>query len=237
MDPDDLLKSQLNLEREKMDVKPPMYSQDPNAQAPMSLSAANPPVAAAYQQPPSPYHQPPAGVVYQQPPSPYQQPPPGAYQQPPPGMQLLQPGYQQPPVVYQQPMQAGYVPQQQVYVQQPQIATTTVVKTNQNNNSSMRQAIPELPMAVAIILLIVNIFLPGIGTIIAGFCVFCCGNIGASDGSKFGTFCINFWVGIAQIFLIPFFFIGWVWSIMWGAAFIAIAGAAESKTTTVTTVR
>jgi len=203
-----------------MDEKPPKYSEDPNSQAQMSPSAPS--------YPPTAYYPPPPGGVF------HQQPLPGYHQQPSAGMQQPPAGYQQPPpaininnVQYQQPLQTGYPPPPQ-----HQVATTTVV-TKPNNHSS----IPKLPMCLAVVLLIVNIFLPGIGTIIAGFSVFCCGNIGESGSSKLGIFCINFWVRLAQLCTVPIFLIGWIWSIMWGVAFITNAGAAESQTTTFTTVR
>jgi len=62
------------------------------------------------------------------------------------------------------------------------------------------------------------------GTIIGGFSVLCCGNVGQSGGGRFGTFCINFWVGLLQMVLAPFLLIGWIWSIIWGYAFIASSG-------------
>ncbi|XP_076813359.1 uncharacterized protein LOC143459924 isoform X1 [Clavelina lepadiformis] len=58
-------------------------------------------------------------------------------------------------------------------------------------------------------------------------------------GGRFGTFCINFWVGIAQLLLVGFFFLGWIWSIIWGYAFIALAAASSDRqvvSTTTTTM-
>jgi len=160
-----------------------------------------------------------------------EKPPVYTAQAPPPAVGYTaqpQPGYPQPAVyTNQQPGAPGYPPQ---HVVQP--AATTTVITTQKEPSAMRQAIPELPMPLAIVLLIVNILLPGIGTIIAGFSVFCCGNIGESGGSKFGTFCINFWVGLLQLLTCWIFFIGWIWSILWGIAFVTLAGMKGSKKTT-----
>ncbi|XP_078488721.1 protein SPEC3-like [Ciona intestinalis] len=145
------------------------------------------------------------------------------------------PGYgmsqeMQPNTGFQPQMQQnmGFQPQMQQNMgyQQPQYVTHTTVVNNNNSMGGMRQAIPQLPMPLAIVLCVINFILPGIGTIIAAFSVLCCGNVGESGGSRFGTFCINFWVGLAQIVLI-FFFIGWVWSIMWGLAFIAVSGKLE----------
>ncbi|XP_039249012.2 protein SPEC3-like [Styela clava] len=126
--------------------------------------------------------------------------------------------YEQP--IYHQPMAAP-------------AAGVVVTQTTVQNKSSMRQAIPAFPMPLAVILAIVNFLLPGFGTIFAGFGVLCCGNTDQSGGGRVGTFCINFWVGILQL-LTAWLIIGWVWSIIWGIAFIASAGE-EGRTTTTTT--
>jgi len=155
--------------------------------------------------------------------------PPPAYGQPPPPQQ--QPGYGPPPP--QQQPGYGYPPPPQnnnmmmnntVVVAAPAPApANNVVIINNKKDNCCRTAIPALHIAAAVLCLIFNIFFPGIGTIIAGFAVFCCGNPGQNEGSKVGTMCINFWVGILQIGTVWFFFLGWIWSIMWGAAFIGMS--------------
>jgi len=116
----------------------------------------------------------------------------------------------------------------------PAPATTVVITKKEDN--CCRAAIPEMHIAAAIICLILNIFFPGIGTIVAGFCVFCCGNPGQSGGGKVGTFCINFWVGLLQIGTVWFFLLGWIWSIMWGAAFLGMSANYHSGGDDVTVV-
>ncbi|XP_030854573.1 protein SPEC3-like [Strongylocentrotus purpuratus] len=103
---------------------------------------------------------------------------------------------------------------------QPQTQHVIVQQTNQPN--ACRAAIPSMHIAMAVTCLILNIFLPGIGTIVAGFAVFCCANPGQSDGGKVGTFCLNFWVGILQLFL-TLFLVGWIWAIIWGTVMIAMS--------------
>lgn len=61
--------------------------------------------------------------------------------------------------------------------------------------------IPSTTTVMAIVLLIINIFLPGWGTIIMAFL----------DGFKLKTLI----VGILQFFTC-FLIIGWIWSIWWG---------------------
>ncbi|XP_072027663.1 protein SPEC3-like [Amphiura filiformis] len=100
---------------------------------------------------------------------------------------------------------------------------TTVVVTKNESHNACRAAIPAMHIGMAVFCLIVNIFMPGIGTIFAGFSVFCCANKGASGGEMVATLCINFWVGLLQIGTVWFFFLGWIWSIMWGAAFLGMS--------------
>ena len=61
--------------------------------------------------------------------------------------------------------------------------------------------IPSTTTVIAIVLLIINIFLPGWGTIVMAFL----------DGFKLKTLI----VGILQFFT-AFLLIGWIWSIWWG---------------------
>lgn len=62
--------------------------------------------------------------------------------------------------------------------------------------------INETDRCTALICLILNIFLPGFGTMLNGCC---------------GAKCpIAILVGILQILLIPVLLIGWVWSILYG---------------------
>lgn len=67
--------------------------------------------------------------------------------------------------------------------------------------AELQAEIPSTTQVIAIILLIVNIFLPGWGTFVMGFL----------NGVKTKTIL----VGIVQFFT-AFLIIGWVWSIWWG---------------------
>jgi len=84
----------------------------------------------------------------------------------------------------------------------------------------MKVMIPVMPLWLSVILLIVNIFLPGIGTIIAGFCVLCsCCDAGPGSSSRFASLCANFWIGLLQL-VTALFLIGWIWAIFWGILFV-----------------
>ncbi|XP_071962884.1 protein SPEC3-like [Antedon mediterranea] len=115
------------------------------------------------------------------------------------------------------------------------VTTVTVVQTEQKPNAC-RAAIPAMHIAMAVVCLIFNIFIPGFGTIMAAFAVFCCANTGQSGGGKVGTFCLNFWVGLLQLATCWIFLIGWIWSIMWGAAFIGMSADYHSTNEPTTTV-
>ena len=66
----------------------------------------------------------------------------------------------------------------------------------------IKDSIVKVPKDWALVVLIVNIIFPGIGTIIAGYC----------DGG-INTNCLG--VGILQM-LTAWLIIGWIWSIWWG---------------------
>ncbi|XP_022101394.1 protein SPEC3-like [Acanthaster planci] len=137
------------------------------------------------------------------------------------------------------PQRSGYTGMESTVVnqqQQPVPGQVVTVVVQERKPNACRAAIPSLHIVAAVICLVLNIFLPGIGTIVAGFSVFCCGNPGQSGGGKFGTFCLNFWVGVLQLLTCWIFLIGWVWSIMWGAAFIGLSADYHTPTETTTVV-
>ncbi len=68
----------------------------------------------------------------------------------------------------------------------------------------IEKSVQKCPGEWGLIFFIVNICLPGIGTIGSGFC--------ASNGAN----CNAFIVGILQLCTVPLFLIGWFWSIWWG---------------------
>ncbi|XP_054758851.2 uncharacterized protein LOC129264913 [Lytechinus pictus] len=132
-----------------------------------------------------------------------------------------------------QPEQQQHQPT--VFVQ-PQPGQPVVVQHQQQNlPNACRAAIPSMHMAMSVTCLVINCIIPGIGTIIAGFGVFCCGNKGQSGGGKFGTFCINFWVGLLQLILSPIG-IGYVWAIMWGSIMIYLSLEYHNPGSTTTSV-
>lgn len=93
------------------------------------------------------------------------------------------------------------------------------------NDSWIRSAIPYLPLNLAVIYLILNIVLPGSGTILSGFSILCCGKcrVQTKDDERLVTLCVNVCVGVSQLFTITFLLVGWFWSIAWGVTMVTLA--------------
>lgn len=93
----------------------------------------------------------------------------------------------------------------------------------------MKAALPALPICLAYFCLILNILVPGLGTILSGFFCVCFGKprFSQKDGARprIGSLVINIIVGISQAFCVIFCLVGWGWSIWWG--FILLKTARE----------
>ncbi|KAI6243107.1 hypothetical protein M3Y99_00160400 [Aphelenchoides fujianensis] len=91
-----------------------------------------------------------------------------------------------------------------------------------NDITIMHEAIPFLPVPVALLCLFLNVVLPGSGTILSGISAMCMGQprINFKEGRKLATLLINFLVGVSQFFTITFLLVGWFWSIAWGGLII-----------------
>ena len=68
----------------------------------------------------------------------------------------------------------------------------------------MGNSIQRCPPGWGLIFFLVNIILPGFGTMFSSLC----------DAG--GCNCNAFIVGLLQLCTAPIFFIGWIWSIIWG---------------------
>ncbi|XP_070572240.1 protein SPEC3-like [Ptychodera flava] len=82
--------------------------------------------------------------------------------------------------------------------------------------------LPTLHISVAIICCVINIILPGIGSIVAAFAALTCCARADSASSRAAVLCVNFWCGILQLTL-SVILVGWVWSIAWGFIFIGMS--------------
>eukprot|EP00043_Microstomoeca_roanoka_P010510 m.99738 g.99738 ORF g.99738 m.99738 type:complete len:253 (-) comp14913_c1_seq9:2280-3038(-) len=85
-----------------------------------------------------------------------------------------------------------------------------------------RHALPIMRPSAAMTLCVINIILPGFGTMIAGALVLC----GVLDPpserrSKGRTASKNLLMGFLQLLLAGFILVGWIWSIIWGLCMIS----------------
>lgn len=70
-------------------------------------------------------------------------------------------------------------------------------------NGCLAKSVQKCPSDWGLILLIVNCFLPGIGTMVSSYCA------DSINWEAMG-------VGLCQLLTVPLFLIGWIWSIVWG---------------------
>lgn len=95
-----------------------------------------------------------------------------------------------------------------------------------NNNSYIRSAIPCLPLPAAIICFILNMFLPGAGTVFSGILILCTGEPrldNKNENQRLPTLVINITIGICQLLTIVLLLVGWFWSVAWGFYMIIIS--------------
>ncbi|XP_063425807.1 uncharacterized protein LOC134709572 [Mytilus trossulus] len=93
------------------------------------------------------------------------------------------------------------------------------------NDSWIMSVIPYLPLGLAVVYLILNIVIPGSGTILSGFSILCCGKcrVQTKDDQRLVTLCVNVCVGVSQLFTVTFLLVGWFWSIAWGVNMVLLA--------------
>lgn len=95
------------------------------------------------------------------------------------------------------------------------------------HNSMMKAALPALPICLAYLCLILNVVIPGLGTILSGLLCVCFGKprFSTIDGARprIGSLVINTIVGVAQAFTVIFCLVGWGWSIWWGLILLKTA--------------
>ncbi|XP_077866207.1 protein stum homolog [Saccoglossus kowalevskii] len=100
--------------------------------------------------------------------------------------------------------------------------TVTIIHIKEKHGP-LRASVPCMPLPIAIICCLLNIFTPGVGTFISAFTVFCCGKTANPERHP----CIDFWMNICsallQIILFPVI-VGWIWSIFWGMTFVTLSG-------------
>ncbi|KAJ8308381.1 hypothetical protein KUTeg_013255 [Tegillarca granosa] len=102
----------------------------------------------------------------------------------------------------------------QIRDDRPQIVEVT------EKHGALYNAIPCMPIGVAAILCILNILVPGFGTLISSFTVFC----GSTTRIQKRAHAFGLNVLAALLQMITFIVIvGWIWSILWGMNFVQIS--------------
>uniref|UniRef100_A0A182QL91 Protein stum n=1 Tax=Anopheles farauti TaxID=69004 RepID=A0A182QL91_9DIPT len=95
------------------------------------------------------------------------------------------------------------------------------------HSSLMRGAIPVLPICLAYFCLLLNVVIPGSGTVLSGGLCLCIGKPRFSQHDsikgRIGSFIINCIVGVSQCFTIIFCVVGWGWAIWWGTIMLRLA--------------
>jgi hypothetical protein len=116
-----------------------------------------------------------------------------------------------------------------VQIRDPPVSDTTgyVVVRTEEKHGPLQRAIPVMPLALAVVSCVFNIVLPGTGTLLAAFSVFCCGTTTRMN-SALRAFLLNIVSGLLQLstFLL---IVGWIWSITWGMTFVQLALSAKEN--------
>ncbi|XP_013390431.1 protein SPEC3 isoform X1 [Lingula anatina] len=95
--------------------------------------------------------------------------------------------------------------------------------TGSSAETNLRDSIPAMSRPVAIACLICNILSPGLGTFISGLTALCCSRPRPEGTAKLQVVWINTWVAVLQCCTTFLLLLGWIWSIIWGIAFISIS--------------
>ncbi|XP_054711328.1 protein stum homolog [Uloborus diversus] len=94
-----------------------------------------------------------------------------------------------------------------------------IVSVNERHGR-FRKAVPCMPLALSILLCIVNMLAPGFGTFLAALTVLC--GCPTEYDDKCTAFLYNVLASLLQLFT-ALIVVGWVWSIMWGITFVSIS--------------
>ncbi|GFR83335.1 protein SPEC3 [Elysia marginata] len=119
---------------------------------------------------------------------------------------------------YGRPVMPGYM----THVH-PQILVQRSREKLTEGDITLRDSIPAMSKGVAIMCLVLNIFIPGSGTLASGLSVLCCSQVRPKQDTKRHCIWVNGGVALLQFLLTFLFLLGWIWSITWGLAFLAVS--------------
>ncbi|CAF0800004.1 unnamed protein product [Rotaria sp. Silwood1] len=103
----------------------------------------------------------------------------------------------------------------------PSVNTGGGAHSTKVKQGMFRQAVPQMPLPLACFCFVLNLILPGTGTLISAFAVFCCGKHGYEKNIVACLY--NLLAAILQSATI-FLLVGWIWSVRWGILFIQLSG-------------
>ncbi|XP_045187275.2 protein stum homolog isoform X3 [Mercenaria mercenaria] len=96
----------------------------------------------------------------------------------------------------------------------------TEIVVSGEKHGPLFKSMPKLPLAAAVICCLLNIIVPGFGTLISAFTVLC----GAPTALNRKTAAFLFNLLSAFLQMVTFIIIvGWVWSILWGMNMVTLA--------------
>jgi hypothetical protein len=115
-----------------------------------------------------------------------------------------------------------------VHIKEPASETRDYEKTDDAvSHGPLHRAIPVMHLGLAIFCCVLNILLPGSGTLVAAFSLLH-GSTTTRLRSKARAFGLNVLVAVLQLGTFVMI-VGWIWSILWGMTFIQLA-ISESRT-------
>lgn len=98
---------------------------------------------------------------------------------------------------------------------------------DESTEGCIKMTLPPMHMCMAVTCLVLNFLIPGFGTMLAALGVFCCVRPSSAwtVRRQLGACGLNIAIGLAQLLLTPVLLLGWVWSILWGFAFVGVSHA------------
>ncbi|KAE9551598.1 hypothetical protein FO519_005205 [Halicephalobus sp. NKZ332] len=86
----------------------------------------------------------------------------------------------------------------------------------------LRQAVPCMSHPTAVFCFLLNIFIPGLGTLISAFTVWAKETSYESQCTKHSVFFLNILTAFLQLLLTPLV-VGYLWSLLWGLIFLQLS--------------
>uniref|UniRef100_T1JGT2 Protein SPEC3 n=1 Tax=Strigamia maritima TaxID=126957 RepID=T1JGT2_STRMM len=89
-----------------------------------------------------------------------------------------------------------------------------------DRHGQFRKAVPTMPLPLAIVCCVLNVFLPGTGTLVSAFAVWC--HYATEYENKSRAFANNVLAAFLQVLTLVII-VGYIWSILWGVTFVTLS--------------